>query len=265
MSTTYDQWFKEQLDVFGAWQWNDTKVDAVLIEANTNDDVIKEQIIDFFAAIDAPHFKSGNVAKMFENGFDTIHSIIRADEMDFIVAMGKNGSKAYEGIHHKLQNIYVHDFIGALPFFGRGIGSRKFKKLFETIEWQTLFFTTDITVERIADVEGFDVISAEKILGGRDFFLEFWNIVDSKVRFVEPKVFSTKLNESVFCFTGFRSKLLEETIVANGGKMASGVSKKTTYVVTADPNGTSTKLKKARDLGIPIISQSDLEEMLSTQ
>ena len=45
-----------------------------------------------------------------------------------------------------------------------------------------------------------------------------------------------------------------------GGKVASAVSKKTTYVLAGEDAGT--KLDKARELGIRIISEDELRDML---
>ena len=48
-----------------------------------------------------------------------------------------------------------------------------------------------------------------------------------------------------------------------GGDVVSSVSSKTTYVVCKNPNGSSGKLKKARESGIKIISIDDLINMIS--
>lgn len=65
-----------------------------------------------------------------------------------------------------------------------------------------------------------------------------------------------------FCFTGFRDADLHRQVEEAGGIMKSGVSKKLTHLVADNPNGTSGKLRKARDYGIKIIGKDDLQAML---
>ena len=49
-------------------------------------------------------------------------------------------------------------------------------------------------------------------------------------------------------------------IEAAGGKVSSGVSKKTSFVLAGADAGS--KLDKARQLGVKIIGEADLEELL---
>ena len=46
-----------------------------------------------------------------------------------------------------------------------------------------------------------------------------------------------------------------------GGKVAGSVSGKTNYLVNNDKESTSSKNKKAKDLGVPIISEDTFVEM----
>jgi len=63
-------------------------------------------------------------------------------------------------------------------------------------------------------------------------------------------------------FTEFNRNDLKKSIEDNGGKVASSISKKTTYVIAGDNMGPS-KLAKAESLGVPIISELDYIEMIA--
>lgn len=54
---------------------------------------------------------------------------------------------------------------------------------------------------------------------------------------------------------------IKALIKENGGKSADSVSKKTTYVVVGDNPGS--KAEKAAELGVPIISEAQLIEMIN--
>lgn len=245
--------------VFGDWEWTDTEVDIVLANSENSDDVLLKQTIDFFESIDVPMLREGNVRKLWNKGFKTITDIIKAEELDFIVTLGKNGSVAYDGLHQRLNNITMHDLMGSLPFFGRGVGKKRFKRLFEVLDKNHL---ADFQVQEIATVEGFDVKTAEKIANGIPKYLSFIEDVKDYVRIVEPKLTGVLMEGQNVVMTGFRDKTMTEEIELNGGRVQSAVSKNTTIVVAANPNSNSGKAKKARDLGIQVVSIEEFKELL---
>ena len=57
------------------------------------------------------------------------------------------------------------------------------------------------------------------------------------------------------------AKQIKELIEKNGGKNVGSISKKTDYVLAGDKMGPS-KLEKANNLGVPIISEDDFVSML---
>ncbi|HIP32308.1 MAG TPA: NAD-dependent DNA ligase LigA [Crocinitomicaceae bacterium] len=63
-------------------------------------------------------------------------------------------------------------------------------------------------------------------------------------------------------FTAFSRNELKELIEINGGKNVGSISKKTNYVVAGDKMGPS-KLQKATDLGITILSEDDFIALLN--
>ena len=55
---------------------------------------------------------------------------------------------------------------------------------------------------------------------------------------------------------------LKEAIEARGGKATGSVTSKTTYLINNDVTSNSSKNKKAKDLGVPIISEEEFIKML---
>ncbi len=76
----------------------------------------------------------------------------------------------------------------------------------------------------------------------------------------KDKIFEGK----TFVFTGelseFTRRQAEEEVLKRGGKTSSSVSSKTAYVVAGKDPGS--KLDKARDLGVKVISEEDFKKML---
>lgn len=81
---------------------------------------------------------------------------------------------------------------------------------------------------------------------------------------VKQKVVGGKLDNMSFCITGSLSMKREDMIKiieANGGKIA-GVNKNLTYLICNDKTSTSGKSKKAKDLGIKVITEEEFNTLL---
>jgi len=125
------------------------------------------------------------------------------------------------------------------------------------------------SVEAIDDIEGIGPILAEGIAAW--FADERHRKLLEKLRAVginpqnEAKVAAGDgLTGSTFVLTGTLPTLsreqAEELIESHGGKISGSVSKKTSYVLMGDTPGS--KADKARTLGVPIISEEQLLEMI---
>lgn len=84
---------------------------------------------------------------------------------------------------------------------------------------------------------------------------------DAENRFEKP----LPLDGKTICVTGTLNRYdrveIKETIEANGGKAASSVSKKTTFVLVGAKPGQS-KIDKAAELGVPTLTEEEFEAML---
>lgn len=77
------------------------------------------------------------------------------------------------------------------------------------------------------------------------------------------------LGDKIFVITGSlkfykNREELVATIERNGGKVSGSVSAKTSYLINNDVTSTSGKNKKAHDLGIPIISEGEFVQMITS-
>ena len=122
------------------------------------------------------------------------------------------------------------------------------------------------TVEDLCQIEGFSTITSKNFIDNLPKFIQFYNTIS---KFVTIKSISphddglqthTTFKNKRIVFTGFRDMELIELITKNGGKVINIVNKKTSIVVRKN-NKTSSKIKKAIELGIPIYSQ---EEFIQT-
>ena len=236
------------------YHWTEGGVDAVLDNPDDIPVVRIKRMVKFFEKIDAPLLKMGNVEKLVEEGF-TKESVIAASEDELVNVLGKNGSKVYEGLKKKLTDIPLYKIMGAVSI-QRGMGVRRMKKIQEALGRDGLYSCTSMS--EIMNIEGFDTITAEQALNVIDDFKDFYSEMQSYITIEEEVEKGTAFADQKICFSGIRDKELAAQIEALGGTVQSGVSGKTTLLVTKDVNSTTGKPQKARELGIEII---DIEEM----
>jgi NAD-dependent DNA ligase len=257
----YDEWFTEKTLQYGYTHWTETGVDLVLDDANSKE-ALYGQLVDFFDAIKAPHLGEGNLQKIFDMGFETPESVIMLTQEDLSSLLNSkvNAKKIFNGLREKLTNIPLYLLMGAHNAFGRGVGVRKMKALYDA-------FNGDMSLcesySKILDVKGFEHKTATKVQTGYPQFLNFLREVQ-KVVVIAPYMppASGNFSGKIVVFTGFRDANLQKLIEQAGGKIGSSISSKTSLVVTNNPDGASSKLDKARELNIPIVGISDIKEML---
>lgn len=149
----------------------------------------------------------------------------------------------------------------------RNIGEKAATLLAE--KFKTLDALVDANAESIAEIDGFAAISANSVVEyfAKDTVKEV--IEKLKNAGVNTEYISTRTSEilagKTFVVTGTLPSLsrdeAEKIIADNGGKAASSVSKKTSYVLAGEKAGS--KLDKAKTLGIPVITQQEFLDMIN--
>ena len=123
--------------------------------------------------------------------------------------------------------------------------------------------------EQIAAVKGFGPRRAESVYNflhgpGRKIIQDLRDAGVKMTEDVKPKATSGPLAGKTIVVTGtlqnYSRKQIEDLIAQYGGKAASSVSKKTDYVIAGDDPGS--KLDKARQLGIKVLTEDEFEKLI---
>jgi NAD-dependent DNA ligase len=240
---------------YGETAWNETNVDLYVVNSENNEEIIINRLISVFTSLDAPNLKEGSIKALYEAGYTTAASIIKATERQLVSVIGQNGSKIYEGLKAKLNPIHLGKLAGASQIFGRGIGRRTMIKLVDTVALETTDDWLNLVPSTIVCIEGFEDITAQKIYDKIPAFIDFLKEIDGYYTLETSKTASSAdLAGHVVVFTGVRDAALEAIIIDKGGTIGSSVSKKTTHLVCLDPASNSGKIQKAKDFGINVLT-----------
>lgn len=189
---------------------------------------------------------------------------------DEIINMDGFGKRSYEKLIAALdeaKNTTVSRFLYSLGI--AGIGSANAKMIAK-------YFDNDIdriisaSKDDLLEIEGIGEVLANSIV---DFFKSEKNIenVESLRKILkfekEESGGGDKLSGKVCVITGSLQHFsnrneLKELIEKNGGKVSGSVSSKTNYLINNDTASNSSKNKKAKELGVEIISEEDFLKLL---
>lgn len=184
---------------------------------------------------------------------------------EVIVSMEGFGEKSYAkliGSVNKSRETVLSRFIYALGIDGIGVSNSKLMAKYFSFELDKIMMASE---EELQQIEGFGSIMASSV---SNYFKNEKN-TDLVNRLRRELNFNDVISESpqtlkgkTFVITGSlnhyenRNKLKEE-IESLGGKVAGSVSSKTDYLINNDNLSTSSKNKKAMELGIPIITEEE--------
>lgn len=192
-----------------------------------------------------------------------LYSLLEED----VAKLDRMGKKSAKNLIAAIEKSKSNDLSKLLNAFGiRQVGQRSAQILAR--HFGSLDALAAATVEELSEVEDIGPITAQNIV---DWFSspQSQHLIQvlcqagvNTKSFAQPT--GDKLAGLTFVLTGelsaFSRKEAGERIQAFGGKVSSSVSKKTSYVVVGEDAGS--KLRKAQELGIPLLDESALIKML---
>ena len=196
-----------------------------------------------------------NIADIYELKFDDIASL------------KKNGKKFAQNLVNAIENSKKNDLYRLITALGiRHVGGKASKILAR--KYKTLDNLAKADLEELQQTEDIGEIMANSIIEfftqeqTKDLISRLKN-AGVNMQSLEQESTDNRFEGKTFVLTGslseFTRKEAEEIIERYGGKTSNSVSKKTTYLLAGEDAGS--KLTKARELGITIISEQEFKNL----
>jgi NAD-dependent DNA ligase len=255
--------------------WRDSDIEIYVNPRDKDvglwNEYLEKVLTHFFKSIDAKGISEGIVAQLVDNGYDDIGRILNASVCDLSFLGPKLADNVYNSMHESLNGIGLIELMVASNQFGMGLGKRKFKMILDMYPKIVYDFkdTTNIKVniDKLTDiiltVPGFQIKTASLFANNYYDFIRYVKKYPQFHRFLIPpnQQSNQQLNQQLkgdqIVFSGFRDVELEKKIEIYGGKISNNVSKNTTILLVKDMNQETNKTKKAKQLGIKIMTVND--------
>ena len=226
------------------------------------------------------HFASRNAMDIDGCGESVLKALIDADlihsaadlyylSTDDIMSLDRKKEKSANNLYNSIQDSKQRDLSRLLFAFGiRHVGEKAAKIL--SNRFGSLDNLLNASPDELTEIRDIGETTAQSICSWREqeqskHIIE--KLRQAGVNFIgEQTVTSNKLEGMTIVATGsltlFTRKEINDLIESLGGKASGSVSKKTSYVVAGENAGS--KLKKAEELGIPVLTEAEFKTMIET-
>lgn len=239
---------------------------------------VKHMFAEFFTKLEVEGAGEGFIENLAAEK-KTITEVLQMSNTDFYnVIMSKNGYKIHMNLQKALAKpMTLAKFVSLFDL--RGFGEKKFLDLDQLEPFKGFYEEPEavlaaVTAQDLKKHHPASMVSEDVI---KKFAFEFCLKREDMVNAIKTglvkleaakkvEVKDGKLSGKSFCFTGkaeaigSRSKC-EELVIANGGTISS-CKKGLSFLVTDDTESGSSKNKKAKELGIPVITSFEFKAMI---
>lgn len=226
-------------------------------------------------ALDIENFSESTIEKFINLGWlnsikDIYHLSVHENDMKTLEGFGKKSVEKLLNSIEESRKTSLERFLYSLsvPLLGKSAS----KMIAEAVDYDLGKFMNIMTIygaKYFGSIQGIGNV----LISSMDNYFE--KQCDKIWQLSKEFVFETKgnyktndlLNGKTFVITGSLNHYsnrneLKEVIESNGGKVSGSISSKTSYLINNDIDSTSSKNKKAKSLGIPIINEEDFANML---
>lgn len=244
------------------YEWDSTCSHVVTTE--TTDLMKIKNVVWFFQEIGAKGVSTGVVESLFSAGLTTIPAMLSVpmESLASIPGWGTvSATKFKTEITTKLNSATMDMILSGSNCFYK-LGRKKLTPLVPV-----LFSPLEEVSKHLDSTPGIGTITKEAMLSGLPKFLEFYATIKPFITTNSTNSTSTTGTLHAgqkYVFTGVRDADLETYLESQGATIVSSISNQVTGVIRATPDSMSSKIKKAMELGIPILEYKDVKATIPT-
>ena len=255
----------------GDWSWSHTGVHIIMNNMDSNNNKIKN-IYYFFSKLNAVGLGEKIIERIYNAGYTTIEDFMKLNKNDILKIAGfkeKSASNTFNSIKNSVTNIPLYLLMTASNKFGHGIGSERIKSVLEKypdllnykkISYEDLY-------ENIKKIDGIDDKIGKMFVTNLPIFIIFYNMIKKYITITTTvnKITGNKLDNMKIVLSGFRDTELSEHIISEGGTIINSISKTNSkniiLIIKNDTLDETSKVKKAKELGIKIYTKDIFEKL----
>lgn len=241
------------------------KLTAFASRNKMNIDGLSEETLDKFIKLE------------WLNSFSDIYRLI--DYYDEMIKLSGFGKKSVDKLMESIEKskcVELNRFIAALSI--PGIGDSTAKDVAKDCNYDFKEFRRRIDEMFVSDydwsyVDGIGIKTNKQInewIKNTDVYMDVINLFDCITPVISKQlsdINTNNLDSKNFCVTGSvhifsNRKELQNKIESLGGKVTSSVTSKTNYLINNNTESSSSKNKKAKELGVSIISEEEFIKMI---
>ena len=264
-----------------AYVWSDKHVDVLLADIESDPDVALKNITAFFVSLGIEGLAKGNIKRLIDAGYNSIPKIIKASQSDFEKAGFKSLAQKFEkNIHDKLQEASLIDIMNASNKLGRGISGKTIEQI---MEHEPNVLVSDDTpeqkYEKLVKIKGIGEVNARTFIKNIPVFMNFLHEcgLDDKMNLQmksnksthskgqeETHDTSNPLYKKKVVMTKIRDKDIIEYLKEVGGILQDNISSDTFILLVKSKDDSSSKVVKAKEKGITIMTAEEFKTMFMT-
>ena len=243
------------------YHWNESNIEIIVNDLNHPQIKIQE-IHSFLNHLNIKSCGIKTIEKIYYNtNIKTINDFLKLipEQISMLDGLGiKSANNICDEIKKGVKNFTYSKLMAATGIFGEGLSEERFDLFIDTFpQWMY----SDISQEMIQNINGMGPILSTKIANNLYEFKE-WLFNHPEFYHMISKVdanITKDLEGEIIVFSGMRDEDFKRILEQRGAKVKSSFVNGTTILIVKDLNENSSKITKAKGLGIRIIERKNFK------